>query len=54
MDKIIIGVAYILVIYFFYNLIRIRVKNKKNRQNRLYVLIVLILVLMFIWNLFRQ
>lgn len=54
MDKIIIGVAFILVIYLFYNLIKIRVKNEKNRQNRLYVLIVLILVLMFIWNIYRQ
>ncbi len=54
MDKIIIGIAYILSIYFFYNLIRIRTKKEKNRLNRVYVLIVLILVLIFIWNIFRQ
>lgn len=54
MDKIIIGTAFILVMYLFYNLARIRVKNEKNRQNRIYVLIVIILILMFIWNIFRQ
>lgn len=54
MDKIIIGVAFISVLYLFYNLIRMRIKNEKHRQVRVYVLIVLILILMFIWNIFRQ
>lgn len=54
MDKIIIGISYILTIYFFYNLIRIRIKNEENRQNRLYVLITLIIGLIVIWNFFRK
>ena len=54
MDKIIIGIAYILAIYLFYNLIRIRTKQEENRRNKIYVLIVLILVLIIIWNIFRQ
>ena len=53
MDKIIIGISIILTIYFFYNLIRIRVKNETNRINRVYVLIVLILGLLVVWNFFR-
>ena len=53
MDKIIIGISYILTIYLFYNLIKIRIKKEENRINRVYVLIVLILVLIIIWNIFR-
>ncbi len=53
MDKVIIGIAYILTIYLFYNLIRIRLKNERNRSNRVYILITLILVLVIIWNIFR-
>ncbi len=53
MDKIIIGIAYILSIYFFYNLIRIRTKKEDNRRNILYVLITSILILIIIWNIFR-
>ena len=53
MDKVIIGIAYILTIYMFYNLIRIRIKNEKNRLNRIYILIVIILELIIIWNIFR-
>lgn len=53
MDKMIIGMSYILAIYLFYNLIRIRIKNEKNRINKVYILIVLILCLIIIWNIFR-
>ena len=53
MDRIIIGIAYILAIYLFYNLIRIRIKQEENRRNKIYVLIVLILALIIIWNIFR-
>lgn len=54
MDKVIIGTSYILSIYLFYNLIKIRFKKEENRQNRIYILITLILGLIVIWNLFRQ
>lgn len=54
MDKFIIGVSYIVVIYFFYCLIKTRLKNKKNTPNKIYVLIVLIFVLFIIWSIFRN
>lgn len=54
MDKVIIGIAIICVIYLFYNLIIIRIKGKENRQNNIYVLIVIILLLLLVWNIFRQ
>ena len=54
MDKFIIGIACVLTIYLFYNLIKIRIKNEKNRMNKVYVLIVIILILLFVWNIFRQ
>ncbi len=53
MDKIIIGIAYVLAIYLFYNLIRIRIKKEENRRNRVYILITLIMSLIVIWNIFR-
>lgn len=49
----VIGISYILSIYLFYNLIRIRIKKEENRLNRVYVLIVLIITLIFVWNMFR-
>lgn len=54
MDKAIIGISYILSIYLFYNLIRIRIRKEENRQNRIYLLITLILGLIVVWNIFRQ
>lgn len=53
MDKVIIGIAYILAIYLFYNLIKIRIKKEENRINKVYILIVIILLLIIIWNFFR-
>lgn len=53
MEKVIIVIAYILTIYLFYNLIRIRKKQENNRINKVYVLLVLILCLIIIWNIFR-
>lgn len=54
MGKIVIGIAYILTIFMFYNLIRIKIKDEKKRINVIYVLIVLILTLTIIWNIFRN
>lgn len=50
---IIIGISYILSVYFFYNLLRIRIKKEEYRLNRVYVLIVLIIVFIALWNMFR-
>lgn len=54
MSKVIIVISYILIGYFFFNLIRIKYKNESFRQNRIYILIVFILVLLVIWNIFRN
>ena len=54
MDKVVISISIILVIYLFYNLIKIRWKNDKKRLNVVYVLIVMILALIVVWNIFRQ
>lgn len=53
MHKIIIGIAYLLAIYLFYNLISIRVKKEEKRRNRVYISITLIMALIVIWNIFR-
>lgn len=53
MDKVIIGIAYILTFYLFYNLVRIRVKKEENRRNKVYISITLIITLIVIWNIFR-
>ena len=53
MDKVIIGIAYILTFYLFYNLIRIRNKKEENRRNKVYVLITIVMSLVVIWNIFR-
>jgi len=53
MDKIIIGIAYILTFYLFYSLIRMRIKKEENRRNKVYVLITIIMSLIVIWNIFR-
>ncbi len=54
MDKIIIGISYILCIYLFYNLIKIRKSKEKNKSNKIYLLIVLILFLFTIWGIVRN
>ena len=54
MDKIIIGIAYILMFWFFGILIKIRIKKEKQAPQILYVLIVLIVSLIIIWNIFRN
>jgi len=53
MDKVIIGIAYILTFYLFYNLIKVRVKKDENKRNRVYISITLIMILIVIWNIFR-
>ena len=53
MDKVIIGIAYILTFYLFYNLIKVRVKKDENIRNRVYISITLIMTLIVIWNIFR-
>lgn len=53
MDKVVIGIAYILIFYLFYNLVRIRVKKEENRRNKVYISITLIMTLIVIWNIFR-
>lgn len=50
---VIIAVSYILAIYLFYNLIRIRLKKEENRRDRIYILIVIIISFIVIWNIFR-
>jgi len=50
---IVIGISYILTIYFFYNLLKIRMKKEKNRLNKVYVLIVTLITFIIIWNIFR-
>ena len=45
MDKIIIGIAYILAFLFFGILIKIRIKKEKQTPQIIYVLIVLIISL---------
>ena len=54
MDRIIIGIAYILTIIFFGILIKIRIKNEEKSSTILYVLIILIVSLIIIWNIFRN
>ena len=54
MDKIIIGIAYILTIAFFGILIKIRIKNEKKSTSILYFLIILNVSLIIIWNIFRN
>lgn len=54
MDKIIIGIAYILAIAFFGILIKIRIKKEKISNFILYVLIIIIISLIIIWNIFRN
>ena len=54
MDKVIIGIAYIFMIWLLYNLIRIRIKNEKERINKVYIAIVAVILLIFVWNIFRQ
>ena len=53
MDRVIIIISWVLTMYLFYNLIKIRIKGEEKRRNRLYVLITVILVLIIIWNIFR-
>lgn len=54
MDKIIIGIAYILAFLFFGILIKIRIKKEKQTPQIIYVLIVLIVSLIIVWNIFRN
>lgn len=54
MDKIIIGITCIVVIFLLYNLIKTRIKNEKNPSNIVYVLIVIIFVLFIVWDIFRN
>ena len=53
MRFVIIVSAYILSIYLFYILIKIRRENKKEIPDKVYVLIVCILLLLIVWNLWR-
>lgn len=54
MDKIIIGISYILCIYLLYTLIKIRKSKEKSGSSKIYILIVLILFLFVIWGIIRN
>ncbi len=53
MNFFIIAIAYIFVIYMFYNLYKIR-KEGKNNYNKVYFSIVMIFVCFAIWGILRN
>ena len=53
-SSIFIGIAFILSLYFFWNLTRIRFYNEDFRQNRLYILIVAIFIAFIVWGISRN
>ena len=53
-SDIFIVIAMILSIYFFWVLIRIRIKKEYFRQNILYIIIVSIFVCFIIWGISRN
>lgn len=53
-SNIFIGIAFILSLYFFWNLIKIRFYKEDFRQNRLYILIVAIFIAFIIWGISRN
>ena len=55
MEFLIIGVAYFFVVYFFYNIIKVK-KDEKNKKhyNKIYFSIILIFICFAIWAVIRM
>ena len=54
LDRVIIIFGYILAIFLFCKLIRIRIKPEEKNHNKLYVLITAIILLLIIWGILRN
>jgi len=54
LDKLIIIFAFLLTLYLFFSLIKIRLKKDEKSHHTIYVLITIIISLIAIWGIFRN